>query len=77
MNAVANVSRAAAVPAAAVPILQAKKLTVRFDGFPAVRDVDLAVADGELRVIIGANGAGKSTLLDLLCGKILPSEGEI
>ncbi|PSJ65180.1 urea ABC transporter ATP-binding protein UrtD [Mesorhizobium ephedrae] len=77
MNAVANVSRPAAVPMAAMPILQAKKLTVRFDGFPAVRDVDLAIADGELRVIIGANGAGKSTLLDLLCGKILPSEGEI
>jgi urea transport system ATP-binding protein len=62
---------------AAVPILRAEKLTVRFDGFPAVRDVDLAVADGELRVVIGANGAGKSTLLDLLCGKVLPSEGSI
>ena len=77
MNAVTSISGAAMAPATAMPILQAKGLTVRFDGFPAVRDVDLAIADGELRVIIGANGAGKSTLLDLLCGKILPSEGEI
>jgi len=75
VNALAAVR--AALPVLTPPILEAKKLTVRFDGFPAVRDVDLAIADGELRVIIGANGAGKSTLLDLLCGKILPSEGEI
>lgn len=75
MNAVSDVSRAAAMPV--VPILQTRKLTVRFDGFPAVSGVDLAVAEGELRVIIGANGAGKSTLLDLLCGKTLPSEGEV
>jgi urea transport system ATP-binding protein len=59
------------------PILRTRNLTVRFDEFPAVRDVNLSVAEGELRVIIGANGAGKSTLLDLLCGKTLPSEGEI
>ncbi len=61
----------------ASPILRTRNLTVRFDEFPAVRDVNLDIADGELRVVIGANGAGKSTLLDLLCGKTLPSEGEI
>jgi urea transport system ATP-binding protein len=59
------------------PILRTRGLTVRFDSIPVVRDVDLAIADGELRVIIGANGAGKSTLLDLLCGRVLPSEGEV
>jgi len=59
------------------PILRTRNLTVRFDEFPAVSGVDLDIADGELRVIIGANGAGKSTLLDLLCGKIQASEGEI
>jgi urea transport system ATP-binding protein len=75
MNAISSLSPERSVIAA--PILQTKKLTVRFDGFAAVRDVDLSIADGELRVIIGANGAGKSTLLDLLCGKILPSSGEI
>lgn len=59
------------------PILRTRDLTVRFDEFPAVRDVSLSIEEGELRVIIGANGAGKSTLLDLICGKTLPSEGEI
>lgn len=62
---------------ATTAILRTKNLTVRFDEFPAVSNVDLSIEDGELRVIIGANGAGKSTLLDLLCGKTLPSEGEI
>lgn len=76
MNALHRPSQTAAL-ASAAPILRTQNLTVRFDEFPAVRDVDLSIADGELRVIIGANGAGKSTLLDLLCGKTLPSEGEI
>jgi urea transport system ATP-binding protein len=63
--------------AAADPILRTRGLTVRFDSLAVVRDVDLSIADGELRVIIGANGAGKSTLLDLLCGRVLPSAGEV
>lgn len=62
---------------AGASILRTSNLTVRFDEFPAVHGVNLSIADGELRVIIGANGAGKSTLLDLLCGKTLPSEGDI
>jgi len=66
-------------PSASVPrtILRTQNLTVRFNEFPAVSGVNLSVSEGELRVIIGANGAGKSTLLDLICGKTLPSEGEI
>ncbi|OCC03596.1 urea ABC transporter ATP-binding protein UrtD [Labrys sp. WJW] len=76
MNAVTRI-QAARPQAATPPILTTRQLTVRFDDFPAVSNVDLSIEDGELRVIIGANGAGKSTLLDLLCGKVLPSEGEI
>lgn len=76
MNAVTRIA-ATQLQAAAPPILTTRQLSVRFDGFPAVSNVDLSIGDGELRVIIGANGAGKSTLLDLLCGKVLPSEGEI
>jgi urea transport system ATP-binding protein len=49
-------------------LLEITGLTVRFDGFPAVDGVDLAVAERELRFLIGPNGAGKTTLLDAVTG---------
>jgi ABC-type polysaccharide/polyol phosphate transport system ATPase subunit len=41
----------------------------------ALRDLDLAIGDGERVGIIGHNGAGKSTLLKLLAGIYPPSDG--
>lgn len=41
----------------------------------ALRDINLAVRDGERLGIIGHNGAGKSTLLRLLAGIYPPSGG--
>lgn len=52
-------------------------LTVSFDGFKAVNDVNLYVDKNELRVIIGPNGAGKTTLLDLICGKTKATSGSV
>ena len=45
--------------------LSVTNLTVSFDGFKAVDDLNFSVDEGELRVVIGPNGAGKTTLLDL------------
>src|SRR5262249_45837851 len=47
-------------------------ITVSFDGFQALREVDFYVDRGELRALIGPNGAGKTTLLDAICGKVKP-----
>lgn len=58
-------------------ILAIKNLTVSFDGFKAVDDLSMSIAEKELRVIIGPNGAGKTTLLDMICGKTKPSSGSI
>ncbi len=52
-------------------------LTVSFDGFKAVEDLNLYVNKGELRVVIGPNGAGKTTVLDLICGRTKASSGSI
>jgi predicted ABC-type transport system involved in lysophospholipase L1 biosynthesis ATPase subunit len=42
-----------------------------------LRGVDLAVADGELVVMLGRSGSGKSTLLNLVAGIEPPSGGRV
>ncbi|MFG1204127.1 ATP-binding cassette domain-containing protein [Xanthobacter aminoxidans] len=42
-----------------------------------LRGIDLAVAPGEMVVVVGASGCGKSTLLRLVAGLEQPSSGRI
>jgi urea transport system ATP-binding protein len=58
-------------------IMYLEGVTVTFDGFQALREVDFYVDHGELRALIGPNGAGKTTLLDAICGKVKPDQGRI
>ncbi|WP_288356231.1 urea ABC transporter ATP-binding protein UrtD [uncultured Cycloclasticus sp.] len=57
--------------------LAVEGLTVSFDGFKAVDDLNLYLDNNELRVVIGPNGAGKTTLLDLICGKTKSTSGSV
>lgn len=41
------------------------------------QDLNLSIEEGEFVTIIGSNGSGKSTLFNILCGSILPDEGEL
>ena len=59
------------------PVLAIEGLTVSFDGFKAVDDLNLYLDRNEVRVVIGPNGAGKTTLLDLICGKTRATAGSI
>src|ERR1044071_6165195 len=38
------------------------------DGFKAVNDVSLDIADGEFMILVGPSGCGKSTLLRMIVG---------
>jgi iron complex transport system ATP-binding protein len=58
-------------------ILRASALTGGYGAADVVRDVDLAVREGECVAVLGPNGAGKSTLLRLLAGILPPSGGEV
>jgi urea transport system ATP-binding protein len=58
-------------------ILEINNLTVSFDGFKALNNLNFSIEEGELRVIIGPNGAGKTTFLDIITGKVKPTEGEV
>ncbi|MFB7799454.1 urea ABC transporter ATP-binding protein UrtD [Isoptericola sp. NPDC056134] len=55
--------------------LEVRGLRVEFGGFVAVRDVDLTVAQGDLRFLIGPNGAGKTTLIDAVTGLVRAAGG--
>ena len=54
-----------------------KTYTVGGNVLTVLRDLDLAVAAGEMVAIVGASGVGKSTLLHLLGGLDRPDRGEI
>jgi urea transport system ATP-binding protein len=58
-------------------LLALESVSVSFDGFKAVDDLNLYIDKNELRVIIGPNGAGKTTVLDLICGRTKVSDGSI
>ena len=59
------------------PILSVEGLTVSFDGFTVLNELDLAIGYGEMRFLIGPNGAGKTTLIDVITGKSKPTRGRI
>lgn len=57
------------------PLLVAERLSKRFGGVEAVREVSFAVHPGECVVLAGDNGAGKSTVIKMLSGVHAPSAG--
>jgi len=59
------------------PLLDVRKLTMRFGGVTAVSEVDLAVREGEIFAVIGPNGAGKTTVFNAVSGVYEPTAGEI
>lgn len=58
-------------------ILDVQGVTVSFDGFKVLDNLDFSIDYGELRFLIGPNGAGKTTLLDIITGKTRPTHGKI
>src|SRR5476649_546030 len=54
-----------------------KKLVKNYDDTPAVRGIDLAIADKEFVVLVGPSGCGKSTTLRMIAGLEDITGGEI
>ncbi|MEI8592602.1 urea ABC transporter ATP-binding protein UrtD [Photobacterium sp. Hal280] len=58
-------------------LLYVEGVSVSFDGFQAINDLNLYIKEGELRCIIGPNGAGKTTMMDIITGKTRPDSGQV
>ena len=58
-------------------IVGVRHLTKSFGAIPALKDVSLDFAPGEIRAICGENGAGKSTLVKILTGVYRPDGGSV
>ncbi|MBP1852082.1 ABC transporter ATP-binding protein [Rhizobium halophytocola] len=57
--------------------LSIRNLSVYYDRFRALFDVDIEVGDAQIVAIIGANGAGKSSLLKAIVGQVPRVEGDM
>ena len=59
------------------PLLDIRGLSAGYGGAAVIEDIDMAVASGEIRVIVGPNGAGKSTLLKSLLSMTSIIKGQV
>ena len=60
-----------------MPRLELVRVSKRYGGLYALREVSLAVEPGSLVALLGPNGAGKTTLFDVVTGLSRPSAGTV
>jgi len=60
-----------------ISLLKVEKVTVKYGVIPAVQELELEVARGQIVALLGANGAGKTTTLKTIVGVLRPARGRI
>jgi ABC-2 type transport system ATP-binding protein len=59
------------------PLLEARRVTVRFGEVTALDGLDLIAPPGEVLAILGPNGAGKTTFVRTVATLLAPTSGEL
>lgn len=59
------------------PMIELVHFTKEYDGFRAVNDITLSVAEGEFFCVLGPNGAGKTSTIKTLVGLLRPTSGTV
>lgn len=57
--------------------VELERVSMRFGGFTAVREVSMRIEGGEFFAILGPSGCGKTTLLRLVSGFMEPTGGRV
>lgn len=58
-------------------MIKVEKLTIKYGGIAAVRNISFQVEKGKIIALIGNNGAGKTSTLKCISGLISPTEGKV
>jgi fructose transport system ATP-binding protein len=64
-------------PAKGEIVLEARNIVKRYGHVTALDGANLELRAGEVLAVIGDNGAGKSTMVKVLCGAVVPDQGEV
>jgi branched-chain amino acid transport system ATP-binding protein len=62
---------------APAPLLELRRLTVRYGAVTALRGIEMQVQEGELVTLLGSNGAGKSTTLRAISRLVSAAAGSV
>jgi phospholipid/cholesterol/gamma-HCH transport system ATP-binding protein len=54
-----------------------ENVSLAFDDHVVLKDLTFSIADGSMRILLGASGAGKSLILKLILGLLRPDAGTI
>jgi branched-chain amino acid transport system ATP-binding protein len=58
-------------------MLEVRGVSTRYGKNPMLRNVSVALREGEIACLLGPNGAGKTTLLRTILGLVRPVEGSV
>jgi len=68
---------AASAPEPGDALLYVEGVSVSFDGFKALNDLNFYASARQMEAVIGPNGAGKTTMMDVISGKTKPDQGRL